>query len=56
MLDLGFNSAFNAIAYNKLMPNLKMIYAFEAIYDLCKNTFLEDFILKDKLTLVKSAI
>ena len=56
MLDLGFNSGFNAIAYNKLLPNLKMIYAFEAIYDICKDVFVEDFIAKDKLTIIKSAV
>ena len=56
MLDLGFNSGFNAIAYTKLLPNLKMIYAFEAIYDICKDNRIEDFLDKDKITVIKSAI
>lgn len=56
ILDLGYNSGFNSIAYNKLLPNLKKTYGFEAIYDICKNKFIESFILNDKLELVEKAI
>ena len=56
LFDIGFNSGFNAIAYNKLLGNLKKIYAFEAIYDECKNPFIEKFIQNDKLCIIKSAV
>lgn len=56
MLDLGFNTGFNTIAFNRFLPNLKMIYAFEAIYDICKNSYIEEFLPKDKIKIIKAAI
>lgn len=56
ILDLGFNKGFNAIAYNKLLKNLQKIYAFEAIYDICRDKFIESFILNDKLTIEKAIV
>ena len=53
ILDLGFNCGFNAIAYNKLLKNLEKIYAFEAIYDNCRNEFIESFILNKNLIIEK---
>lgn len=56
ILDLGFNSGFNSIAFDNYLPNLQKIHAFEAIYDLCKNDFIENFIPKDKIILINKAI
>ena len=56
MLYLGFNSGFNAIAYNKILPNLEKIYAFEPIYDRARIPFVEDFIINDKLEIFPYAI
>lgn len=55
IFDLGFNSGFNAIAYGKLLTNLQKIYAFEVIYDECKDEFIESFF-NDKLEIIKSAV
>lgn len=56
IFDLGFNSGFNAIAYNKLLKNLEKIFAFEAIYDNCRNNFIESFILNEKLVVEKCLV
>ena len=56
VFDLGFHDGVNAIAYNKLLPNLKHIYAFEAIYEYCKYPPIENFIINDKLTFVKAIV
>ena len=56
IFDLGFHDGVNAIAYNKLLPNLKHIYAFEAIYEYCKYPPIEEFILNEKLIFVKSIV
>lgn len=55
-LDLGFNSGFNAIAYNRLLPNLKKIYAFEVIYDVCKKSYIECFLEHNKIELIQKAV
>ncbi len=56
VFDLGFHDGVNAITYNRLLPNLKRIYAFEAIYEYCKYSPIEEFILNDKLIFIKAAV
>ena len=56
LFDLGLNDGFNVIAFNKLLPNLKKTYGFEAIYDITRKPFVEDFILNDKLEIVPLAL
>ena len=56
LFDLGFNDGINVIAYNKLLPNLEKIYGFEAIYDITRKPFVEDFILSDNLEIVPYAL
>ncbi len=56
LFDLGLNDGFNVIAFNKLLPNLKKTYGFEAIYDITRKAFVEDFILNDKLEIIPLAL
>ena len=56
MFDVGLNDGFNVIAFNKLLPNLEKTYGFEAIYDITRKPFVEDFILNDKLEIVPLAL
>ena len=56
LFDLGLNDGFNVIAFNKLLPNLEKTYGFEAIYDITRKPFVEDFILNDKLEIVPLAL
>lgn len=54
--DLGMNSGLNIIAFNKKLPNLQKIFGFEAIYNNAKVSYIEDFILNDKLQIVEAAV
>ncbi len=56
LFDLGLNDGFNVIAFNKLLPNLEKTYGFEAIYDITRKLFVEDFILNDKLEVIPIAL
>ncbi len=55
--DLGFFDGRNFLAYDKFMPNLEKIYAFEAIYDIAKNPAM-DAVLKrgGKVEIINSAV
>ena len=55
--DLGFFDGRNFLAFDKFMPNLEKIYAFEAIYDIAKNPAM-DAILKrsNKIEIINSAV
>ena len=44
------------IAFNKLLPNLKKTYGFEAIYDIVRKPYVEDFILNNKLDIIPLAL
>lgn len=56
LFDVGLNDGFNVIAFNRLLPNLKKTYGFEAIYDYARKQFVEDFILNNKLEIVPLAL
>lgn len=56
LFDLGLNDGFNVIAFNKLLPNLKKTYGFEAIYDIVRKPYVEDFILNNKLDIIPLAL
>lgn len=56
LFDLGLNDGFNVIAFNKLLPNLEKTFGFEAIYDITRKPFVEDFILNNKLEIVPLAL
>ena len=56
VFDLGFNSGLNAVAYNKFLPNLEYIYGFDAIYERCKEAYIEDFIKNNKLKIIDVCI
>lgn len=56
VFDAGLNDGFNVIAYNRQLVNLQKVYGFEAIYDVARNAYVEDFILNDKLEIVPLAI
>ena len=56
LFDLGLNDGFNVIAFNRLLPNLKKTYGFEAIYDIVRKPYVEDFILNNKLDIVPLAL
>ena len=56
IIDVGMNSGLNVIAFNKLLPNLQKVYGFEAIYEEARVPYLEDFIINDKLKIVKLAL
>lgn len=43
IFDIGFCNGLNAVAYNKFLPNLERIYAFEALYDECRVDLIEEF-------------
>ena len=55
--DLGFFDGRNFLAFDKFMPNLEKIYAFEAIYDIAKNPAM-DAVLKrgNKVEIINSAV
>lgn len=56
LLDIGMNSGLNIIAFNKLLPNLKKIYGFEAIYETVRQQYIEDFIKNEKFELIPYAV
>lgn len=56
LFDCGLNDGFNVIAFNKLLPNLEKTFGFEAIYDVVKKQYIEDFIHNDKLEIVPLAL
>lgn len=56
IIDAGLNDGLNVIAYKKLLPNLQKVYGFEAVYDVVKKKYIEDFILDDKLEIVPFAL
>lgn len=56
IFDLGFNSGINAIAYNKILPNVAHIYGFEPIYDICKINVIDSLLPKDKICIVNRIV
>ena len=52
LLDAGMYDGMNVVAYNKQLPNLDKIYAFEVLYDYVRKSYIEDFILNDKLEII----
>lgn len=56
ILDIGLNTGLNVIAYNKLLPHLKKTYGFEVIYEHAKVSYIEDFILNEKLEIIPYAL
>ncbi len=56
IFDIGFNLGFNAIAYRKLLPNYKCIYAFETIYEYCRDTATEEFFMDNTIKMVNYAV
>lgn len=56
IIDAGLNDGLNVIAYKKLLPHLQKVYGFEAVYDVVKKKYIEDFILDDKLEIVPYAL
>ena len=56
IFDLGLNDGFNVIASQQQCKNLKKVYGFEVIYDYAKKSYIEDFILNDKLEIVPLAL
>lgn len=56
ILDIGMNSGLNILAFNKLIPNLDKTYGFEAIYEIAKQPYIEDFIKNNKFELVPYAV
>ena len=56
VLDIGMNSGLNIIAFNKLLPNLEKTYGFEAIYEIARQKYIEDFIKNKKFELVPFAV
>ena len=56
VFDCGMFDGVNVIAYNKLLPNLEKTYGFEAIYDVTRNPYIENFIPMSKLEIVPFAL
>ena len=56
LIDVGFHNGLNVIAFNKILPNLAAVYAFEAIYEKARVKYIEDFILNDNLKIIPYAI
>lgn len=56
LLDVGLNSGLNVVAFNKLLPNLKNTYGFEVIYDVVKQSYIDDFIGDKRLKVVPYAL
>ena len=56
VLDCGLNDGLNVIAFNKFLPNLEKVYGFDAIYDVVRKKYIEDFIINDKLEIVPLAL
>lgn len=56
LFDLGLYDGFNVIAFEKFLPNLQKIYGFDAIYDLVKRDYIEDFINNERLEVVPFAL
>lgn len=56
VLDVGFNNGANFIAFNKFFPNLKKVYGFEAIYDIVKTDYIENFFEPQKVEIVPFAL
>lgn len=55
--DLGFFDGRNFLAFDKFMPNLEKIYAFEAIYDIAKNPAMDAILKKsNKIEIINSAV
>lgn len=55
--DLGFFDGRNFLAFKKLIPNLKKIYAFEAIYDLAKNPAMDAILKRENIVeIIETAI
>lgn len=56
IFDAGLHDGLNVIACNKQLPNLEKVYGFEVIYDFVKKSYIEDFILNDKMEIVPFAL
>ena len=58
ILDVGMFDGANQIAFHEFLPNLEKIYGFEAIYDVTRNIFIEQFIniASGKLEIIPYAI
>ena len=56
VFDAGAYDGINVIAFNKLLPNVEKIYGFEAIYDITRNPYIEQFLPKDKFEIIPFAL
>lgn len=56
ILNFGFHQGTNDIAFKRLIPNLEQTYAFEPVYDFCKNEFVEQFIKNNNIKIIQKAV
>jgi len=56
LFDCGLYTGLNVLAYDMFLPNLKKVIGFEAIYNVVKERYIEDFLPNNKLKIVPYAV